>query len=93
MKTKQIKIDEARFLVSVGGKNADLTRKEYDILLALYKADGIVLTRLALLSMVWGLKGSTLDSRIVDQTVARLRKKIGPVIGTVPTRGYSYIGL
>ena len=58
-----------------GGKQIQLTRLEFDLLVALAKEPGRVFTRDALLSEVWGYRHST-DTRLVNVHVQRLRSKI-----------------
>ncbi len=57
------------------GKQIQLTRLEFDLLVALAKEPGRVFTRDALLSEVWGYRHST-DTRLVNVHVQRLRSKI-----------------
>lgn len=52
-----------------------LTRLEFDLLVALAKDPGRVFTRDALLSEVWGYRHST-DTRLVNVHVQRLRSKV-----------------
>jgi len=53
-----------------------------------------VFSREQLLDLVWGTeKGADLDTRTVDQHVARLRKKLGPEgsrLITLKNRGYRF---
>jgi two-component system response regulator ResD len=81
--------------VEVDGRPADLTAKEFDLLLALVKAPDQAFTREALLSKVWGFDYLG-DSRTVDVHVGTLRKKVerDPAhprfIKTVWTVGYKF---
>ena len=61
--------------VEVDGRPADLTAKEFDLLLAFARAPDYVFTREALLSRVWGFDYLG-DSRTVDVHVGTLRKKV-----------------
>jgi two-component system response regulator MtrA len=58
-----------------GSTLIQLTRLEFDLLVALAKDPGRVFTRDALLSEVWGYRHST-DTRLVNVHVQRLRSKI-----------------
>jgi len=74
--------------VTVGGKDVELTSKEFDILLTLIKNPGRVYTRELLLEMLWDYS-SLVDERIVDSHIKNLRHKVGDgVIDTVRGRGY-----
>lgn len=87
-----LRVDFARHEVKVKGRAVRLTAKELRVLELLLEADGRVLTRDALLELVWGHDaGLDLDTRTVDQHIARLRRKLGragALIVTVPNFGY-----
>lgn len=68
-------IDVQAHQVLRAGKQIQLTRLEFDLLVALAKEPGRVFTRDALLSEVWGYRHST-DTRLVNVHVQRLRSKI-----------------
>jgi two-component system response regulator MtrA len=68
-------IDVQAHQVLRAGKQISLTRLEFDLLVALAKEPGRVITRDALLSEVWGYRHST-DTRLVNVHVQRLRSKI-----------------
>jgi len=68
-------IDVQAHQVLRAGKQISLTRLEFDLLVALAKEPGRVVTRDALLSEVWGYRHST-DTRLVNVHVQRLRSKI-----------------
>ena len=74
-----LRVDEARHAVTVGGRPVDLTAKEFGLLAALMRADGRVLDREQLLESVWGYANAAeIESRTVDVHVRRLRAKLGP---------------
>jgi len=87
-----ITLDSERYEVSVRGKTVVLTTKEFEFLKLLLSAGGRALTRDQLLEKVWGYDRSIeIDTRTIDQHVARLREKLGPegaVIATVKNVGY-----
>src|SRR2546430_679703 len=58
-----------------GGQPVPLTPKEFDLLVALLRRRGAVVTRLDLLREVWGYSAEVL-SRTVDTHVAELRRKL-----------------
>lgn len=68
-------IDVQAHQLTRGGRQIQLTRLEFDLLVALAKEPGRVFTRDALLSEVWGYRHST-DTRLVNVHVQRLRSKI-----------------
>ncbi|MFO7607419.1 MAG: response regulator transcription factor [Desulfurivibrionaceae bacterium] len=70
-------IDHLKRRVTVDGKEADLTAKEFDILATLAANPGRVYTRENLLESIWGYKYFG-DVRNVDVHVRRLREKIEP---------------
>jgi DNA-binding response OmpR family regulator len=68
-------IDIERRVVIVRGQPLELTKQEFDLLHLLATRPGIVFSREALLSKVWG--GDTyVTERTVDTVVSRLRRKI-----------------
>jgi two-component system response regulator MtrA len=68
-------IDVTAHEVRRGASVIQLTRLEFDLLVALAKDPGRVFTRDALLSEVWGYRQTT-DTRLVNVHVQRLRSKI-----------------
>lgn len=68
-------IDLVAHQVMRQGKAIQLTRLEFDLLVALAKEPGRVFSRDELLSEVWGYQHST-DTRLVNVHVQRLRAKI-----------------
>ncbi|MFT5572477.1 MAG: two-component system response regulator RegX3 [Cryomorphaceae bacterium] len=61
--------------VSVNGEKVEMTQKEYELTLFLFKNIGRVISRGHLLEMVWGTS-SKLNTRTVDTHVSRLRSKL-----------------
>jgi two-component system, OmpR family, alkaline phosphatase synthesis response regulator PhoP len=78
-----------------GGRQLDLTPKEYDLLKLLLASPDRVFTREQLLDLVWGMEyfGGT---RTVDIHIQRLRKKLGgdygEILQTVHGIGYKALG-
>lgn len=85
-------VDFERHEISVGGKQVYLAPKEFAILKLLIEANGKVLSREQLLQLIWGHdKDIEIDTRTVDQHIARLRRKLrteSERIETVPNFGY-----
>ena len=75
--------------VIVGGAAAALTARERAVLDALLERPGAVVSKPALLRQVWA--GEEHDEHVVEVTIARLRRRLGPAaagIETVFRRGY-----
>jgi DNA-binding response OmpR family regulator len=70
-----IRLDPLRREVSVGGKPVTLRAKEFDLLSAFMRYQGVVLDRERLLSLVWG-QDFYGDTRTIDVHVAWLREKL-----------------
>ena len=87
-----IELDGERYEVKVRGKEVSLTSKEFEFLKILLQAGGRVMSREQLLEKVWGYDRSMeIDTRTIDQHVARLREKLGPEsarVATVKNVGY-----
>jgi len=87
-----VELDPERYEVRVRGRAVELTTKEFDFLKVLLQASGRALSREQLLEKVWGYDRSLdLDTRTVDQHVARLRDKLGAegaIVVTVKNVGY-----
>ncbi|MFN8222039.1 MAG: response regulator transcription factor [Gaiellales bacterium] len=62
--------------VLVNGAEVALTRRELELLLALAAHPGWVYTRDHLLAEVWGIDGAHIETRLVDQHIANLRRKL-----------------
>lgn len=82
--------------VWVGDAEIQLTHTEYDLLVMLMQNAGLVVSRDLLLEKIWGIKAVDVDTRTVDNHIARLRKKLMTplngerVIDTVPSIGYRF---
>jgi two-component system, OmpR family, response regulator len=71
----ELKIDPARRLVTLGGDEVAATYVEFEILTALARSPGKVLSRETLLEHVWG-DSDYRDPRTVDVHIRHLREKI-----------------
>lgn len=89
-----LEIDFGRVLVTVKGKPAELTAKEFILLRALVSAGGKVLSREDLLEKAWGMDASLdIETRTVDVHIGTLRRKLrgeGARIITVKNFGYRF---
>jgi two-component system, OmpR family, KDP operon response regulator KdpE len=72
-----LRVDFAQRLVQVDGQEVKLTPTEYDLLKALIKNSGKIMTRPKLLSQVWGT-GYGAESHYLHVYVGQLRRKIEP---------------
>ena len=92
LKVAGIDLDPVHRHASVAGRRLDLTRVEFDLLLALAEQGGHTLTRRDLLAHVWGYRFDP-GTNVVDVHVARLRRKLELAggAGTIRTvRGVGY---
>ena len=79
------------------GEPVVISTLEFDLLVALARAPGRVLTRRQLLEKVWGFDFFG-DERVVDVHIRSIRQKLGDnaddpdLIGTVRGVGYKFLG-
>jgi DNA-binding response OmpR family regulator len=77
----------------VGDRRLELRAREFDLLAALARDPGVVLSRDALLEDVWGTDFPG-ETRTVDVHVAEVRKKLGddgPQVETIRGIGYRLV--
>ncbi len=92
-----LRVDFAQRLVQVDGKEIKLTPTEYDLLKALIKNSGKIMTRQMLLSQVWGTGYGT-EAHYLHVYIGQLRRKIEPdpahprFILTISGVGYRFNG-
>ena len=86
---KNLKLDEKRHQVFIGGTPLELTPKEFEMLLYLVRNKGIVVSREDLLQKIWDYNFYG-DERTVDTHIKNIRQKLGEdnIIKTI--RGYGY---
>jgi DNA-binding response OmpR family regulator len=72
-----VEVDINARTVRRGKERVELTPKEFDLLIALLRRQGRVISRNELLRAVWGYSASVV-SRTVDTHVAELRRKLEP---------------
>jgi two-component system, OmpR family, response regulator len=84
-------VDEAARTALRGGDEVELTRTEFDLLVALGRNVGTVVSKSRLLALVWGFE--TYDENLVEVHISALRRKLeaaGPrLVHTV--RGVGYV--
>jgi two-component system, OmpR family, alkaline phosphatase synthesis response regulator PhoP len=93
LKCGDLVIDPSKYEVRLAGKLIPLTLKEYDLLCFLANNQGLVFSRKALLSKIWG-RNYFGGARTVDVHIRRLRSKIEDsrhsFIETVRGAGYKF---
>ena len=90
LKNGEIVVDNDKHAITVGGKNCELTYKEFELLKYLMINKGIVLSRDKIMNQVWGFDYEG-ESRTVDMHIKTLRQKLGDAgscIKTVRNVGY-----
>jgi DNA-binding response OmpR family regulator len=70
-----VRIDPARRIVRRGEREIELTNREFELLQAMARHAGMVLSRRQLLQQVWGYTFEV-DGNVVDQFVSYLRRKL-----------------
>lgn len=85
-----VRLDAARFELTVDGQPAMLTATEFRLLKALMSGQGRVLSRTQLIDHVLGT-GIAVTDRVIDVHITALRKKLGSAADWVQTiRGVGY---
>ena len=85
-----ITIDTYGMTVEIDGEKAELTSKEYSLLLLFVQNKGVVLSRDRILNEVWGYDSFGVD-RTVDWQIKLLRSKLGQYRDCIRTiRGVGY---
>jgi len=85
-----IEINKAAHLVTIDGKNIDLSYKEFELLSYFVENQGIALSREKILNSVWNYDYFG-DARTIDTHVKKLRSKLGEkgeMIKTIWGLGY-----
>ena len=84
LESGNVRLDPARREVTIDGSNVTLRAKEFDLLTAFMRHEGVVLDRERLLSMVWG-QDFYGDTRTIDVHVAWLRDKLSGATARIQT--------
>lgn len=74
--TAPYEIDTSREKIILGGEVIELTHREYELAVFLFRSAGRVVSRDHILESIWGMHGQQLNTRTVDTHVSRLRKKL-----------------
>ena len=89
--TNGLRIDRARFEVTVDGRAVRLTKREFDLLWHLVRNRARVVTRDTILARLWGYDADV-ETRTVDVHIRSLRRKLGEKwIDTVVGVGYRFV--
>jgi DNA-binding response OmpR family regulator len=85
-----VRVDVETREVTLDGRTVAMTATEFDLLAALMRKPGRVLTREQLLSQVWGYEAAA-GTRTVDVHVGQVRQKLGAAGDLIRTvRGVGY---
>ena len=93
IRLRDIEINLGARTVHKDGQAIELAPKEFDLLVALIRQDGAIISRTDLMQAVWGHSAAVV-SRTVDTHIAELRRKLddcsknSPLIVTVRKAGY-----
>ena len=68
--------DVKRKRVLLGDDEIELTHREFDLALFMFRHAGSVVSRSHILESIWGMHGAELNTRTVDTHISRLRKKL-----------------
>lgn len=86
-------LSEDRHSVSCKGRPIDLSVTEFSLLLCLMRNADIAVSRSDLLNQVWGIDACEIETRVTDETVRRIRKKLKSAESKVKIKavwGYGY---
>ena len=77
-----VEVDGERLAASKSGVQVDLSPRDVEVLSALSRVPGKVVSRTELLRDVWGYaRAEALETRCVDMHIAKLRRKLEPLDG------------
>lgn len=87
-----IEVDKSAHIVTIDGKEVDLSFKEFELLVYFMENQGIALSREKILNSVWNYDYFG-DARTIDTHVKKLRSKLGSkgeLIRTIWGMGYKF---
>jgi DNA-binding response OmpR family regulator len=84
-----LRVEPASYVAFVDGETVDLRPREFQLLVALSRAAGRVVTRERLLAEVWDLHWET-STKTLDMHILALRRKLGDAIEIATVRGVGY---
>ena len=88
LRAGKVELDLDARRCTIGDREVDLPRRQFDLLATLMQATGRVFTREQLLEQAWGTP--YLSAKTVDVHVARLRAELGDAVKIVALRGVGY---
>ena len=88
LRAGKVELDLDARRCTIGDRQVDLPRRQFDLLATLMQATGRVFTREQLLEQAWGTP--YLSAKTVDVHVARLRAELGDAVKIVALRGVGY---
>jgi DNA-binding response OmpR family regulator len=88
LRSGELELDLDARRCSAGGREVELTRREFDLLGALLRYPGRIHAREQLLELVWGT--AAISPKTVDVHVSALRRKLGSAITIGTMRGLGY---
>ncbi len=88
LRAGRVEVDRGSRRCTLAGRQVDLTRREFDLLLVLIERSGRALTRDQLLDAAWGT--TYVSPKTVDVHVAALRRKLGDALHISSLRGVGY---
>jgi len=91
---RDIFFDGKNLKAQAGNQSVELTRREMDIIIYLYRNQERIVSKKELLTDVWHYADADIETRTVDIHMLKLRKKIAALIGDKPlietVRGEGY---
>jgi DNA-binding response OmpR family regulator len=87
-------LSPAKKSVSLGEQEINLTNREFELAVFLFRNAGKMISRNHMLESIWGIENKSVSTRTVDTHVSRLRKKLklneenGWVLSAIYQHGY-----
>ncbi|HEX7083766.1 MAG TPA: response regulator transcription factor [Gaiellaceae bacterium] len=88
LRAGRVEVDPLARRCTVDGREVELTRREFDLLVALLEHPSQVLSRVQLLELAW--QTGYLSEKTVDVHVSSLRRKLDGAVSIVALRGVGY---
>lgn len=91
-----IELNTEKYTVTKNGEPIELRKMEYQLLYSFFEHPEMVLTREALLELLWDKDGNFVEDNTLSVTIKRLREKLGetaagePYIATIRGIGYRW---
>lgn len=85
----RVVVDPDGYRATLDGTPVELRPREFELLLALARANGRVATRESLLETIWGMRWDS-PSKTLETHVLALRRKFGDALPVTTVRGVGY---